>query len=159
MKKRHTGVFLNLFPDSLKIGNTVSIYFLGLIKSTRLYHWQYFYVFFGVIKQDEKKTFWSTVPCLSSFIKMKDQKKRRGFMHMFIYYSSPSSHFQAWYLFCVHVKWVGYPLPPSHDHSIESILRWLVTLPVIHCIWCLFRWVNAARSYYLTSHQFEDYLP
>ena len=52
---------------------------------------------------------------------MKDQKKRRGFMCMFIYCSSPSSHFQAWHLFHVHVKWVGYPLPSSQDYSIESI--------------------------------------
>ena len=72
-------------------------------------------------------------------------------MHMCLYCSSPSSHFQAWYPFRIHVKWVGYPLPPSQDYSIESILCRLVTLPVIHGIWCLFRRVNVAESYYLTS--------
>ena len=70
---------------------------------------------------------------------MKDQKKRTGFMCVFIYCSYPLSHFQAWHPFRVHVKWVGYPLPPSPDYSIESILHRLVTLPVIHGVWCLFR--------------------
>ena len=81
---------------------------------------------------------------------MKDQKKRRGFTHLFFHCSGPLSHLQAWYPFRVHVKWVGYPFPPSHDYSIESILCRLVTLPVIHGVWCLFRRVNAAKSYYLT---------
>ena len=71
-------------------------------------------------------------------------------MHMFIYCNSPSSHFQAWHPFRIHVKWVGYPLPPSQDYSIESILRRLVTLLVIQGIWCLFRRVNSAESHYLT---------
>ena len=129
----------------------MSICFLGLIKKMRSYYRQYFYVFFGVVKQNEKVTHWSTVPCLSSFIKMKDQKKRRGFTHVFISCSCPLSHFRAWHPFHVYVKWVGSPLPPSHDYSIKFILRWLVTLPVIHGVWCLFRRVNVAESYYLIS--------
>ena len=55
---------------------------------------------------------------------MKDQKKIRGFTHMFLYCSSPSSHLQAWYPFHVHVKWEGYPLPSSHDYS-----HWVYTPP------------------------------
>ena len=72
-------------------------------------------------------------------------------MDVFIYCSCPLSHFQAWHLFHVHVKWVGYPLPPIQDYSIEFILRRLVTFPVIYRVWCLFRRVNVAESYYLTS--------
>ena len=102
----------------------MSIYFLGRKKSTRSYNWQYFYVFFGVVKLNEKATHWSIVPCLSSFIKMKDQKKRKGFTHMFISCSYRLSHFRAWHPFRVHVKWVGYPLPPSQDYSI-----WVYSLP------------------------------
>ena len=60
-------------------------------------------------------------------------------MHMFIYCSCPLSHFRAWHPFHIHVKWVGYPFPPSQDYSIEFILHRLVTLPVIHGVWCLFR--------------------
>ena len=82
---------------------------------------------------------------------MKDQKKRRGFMCMFIYCSCPLSHFWAWHSFHDYVKWVGYLLPLSPDYSIEFILRRLVTLPVIHGVWCLFRQVNVAESYYLIS--------
>ena len=72
-------------------------------------------------------------------------------MCVFIYCNYPLSHFRAWHQFRVHVKWVGYPLPLSLDYSIESILHRLVTLLVIHGVWCLFRWVNVAESYYLTS--------
>ena len=82
---------------------------------------------------------------------MKDQKKRRGFTHVFISFSYPLSHFRAWHLFHIHVKWVGSPLPTSHDYSIEFILHRLVTLPVIPGVWCLFHRVNVAESYYLTS--------
>ena len=128
----------------------MSIYFLGRKKFTRSYNRQYFYVFFGVVKKNEKVTHWSIVPCLSSFIKMKDQKKRRG-TRAIIYCSCPLSHFWAWHPFHVHVKLVGYPLPPSHDYSIEFILRRLVTLPVTHGVWCLFRRVNVTESYYLIS--------
>ena len=35
----------------------MSIYFLGLINNTRSYYRQHFYVFFGVVKQNEKATF------------------------------------------------------------------------------------------------------
>ena len=59
--------------------------------------------------------------------------------------------FKAWHPFHVHVKWVGSPLPPNHNYSIEFILRRLVTLPVIHGVWCLFRRVNVVESYYLIS--------
>ena len=83
----------------------------------RSYYRQYFHVFFRVIKQDEKAKFWRTVPCLSSFIKMKDQKKRRGFMQMFLNCNIPSSYLQTWHPFHVYVKLVGYPLPLSHDYS------------------------------------------
>ena len=51
--------------------------------------------FSGSLNKHEKVTLWSTVPCLSSFIKMKDQKKRKGFTHMFIFCSCPLSHFRA----------------------------------------------------------------
>ena len=150
MKKHHTGVFLNFFLDSLKLERSWAFTFLGSLSPRDRTIGNTFMSFSGSLSKTKKQHFWSTVPCLSSFIKMKDQKKRRGFMRMFIYCSSPSSHFQAWHPFRVHVKWVGYPLPPSQDYSIESILCLLVTLPVIHGIWCLFRRVNAARSYYLT---------
>ena len=79
------------------------IYFLGCKKSTRSYNRQYFYVFFGVVKQNEKATHWSIVPCLSSFIKMKDQKKRRNFIRVFIYCSCPLSHFRAWHPLHIHM--------------------------------------------------------
>ena len=75
------------------------IYFLGCKKSTRSYNRQYFYVFFGVVKLNEKATHWSIVPCLSSFIKMKDQKKRKGFTHVSVPCSCPLSHFRAWHPF------------------------------------------------------------
>ena len=47
--------------------------------------------------------------------------------------------------------WVGSSLPPIHDYFLEFLLRPLVTLPVIHGVWCLFRRVNVAESYYLMS--------
>ena len=71
-------------------------------------------------------------------------------MHDIFYAASPSSHLQTWHPFHVYVKWVGYPLPHVMLIPIESILRQQVTLSVIHGVWCLFRRVNAAESYYLT---------
>lgn len=58
-----------------------------------------------------------------------------------------------WVIFELGIRftWVGSSLPPSHDYSLEFSLRRLVTLPVIHGVWCLFRWVNVAESYYLIS--------
>ena len=102
----------------------MSIYFLGFIKSMRSYYWLSFYVFFRVIKPIWKSSQQSILHFLSSFIKMKEQKKSGGFMHKYISCSSPSSHLQTWHPFRISVKWVGYPLPPGHDYS-----HWVYTSP------------------------------
>ena len=115
-KAPYTWVFLKFFPNSLNMERPWAFTILGSLNPRDRTIDSTFMSFSGSITKYEKTTFWSTVPCLSSFIKMKDQKKRRGFTHMF-FCSSSSSCLQTWHPFRISVKWVGYPLPPSHDYS------------------------------------------
>ena len=86
----------------------------------------------------------------SSFIKIKEQKKSGGFMHNIFHAAVHQVIFKlgtrftsmsnGWVIHCLQVMsflWV-------------LILCRLVTLPVTHGKWCMFRQASATRSYHLT---------
>ena len=124
------------------------IYFLGREKSTRSYTRQYFYVFFGVVKPTRKSD-----TLKHSSLSFKLHKNERPEKEKRVLRICSFVAVVHWVIFELGIRftWVGSSLPPSHDYFLEFILRRLVTLPVIHGVWCLFRRVNVAESYYLIS--------
>lgn len=158
-KTTFTGVFLKFCPDSLNRERSWAFTFLGSLNP-----WDHitdypFKSFFGVNKPIQRSGQWSILPFLSSFIKMKEHKKSGGFMHNIFYaivhwvifklgtcFMSMSN---GWVIHCLRVM----------PFLLVFILHQLVILSVIHGVWCLFRRVNGAKSYYLTCRQFEDCMP
>ena len=124
------------------------IYFLGREKSTRSYNRQYFYVFFGVVKQTRKSDTLKHSSLSFKLHKNERPEKEKRVLRICSFFAVVH-----WVIFELGIRftWVGSSLPPSHDYFLEFILRRLVTLPVIHGVWCLFRRVNVAESYYLIS--------
>ena len=125
----------------------------------RLYYWLQFYVFFGVIKPIRKSGQWSILPFLSSFIKMKEQKKSGGFMHNIFHAAvhrvifKLGTHFTSmsngWVIHCLWVK--------------------IIPLSLFSVDWLLFRSSKAFGVCFVKSmlpghtiwraNKFEDCLP
>ena len=148
-KVPYIGVFLKFFLDSLKLERPWAFTFLGSL-NPRDRNIDYTFMSFSESLNNAKKR-----PMKHSSFSFKLHKNERtekewGFyahiLHAAVHWvifklgTCFASMSNGWVIHCLWVMII----------PIESMLRRLVTLTIIHGVWCLFHRVNVVESYYLT---------